>query len=147
MGVGKADYIVPFAEYYSSARKRQGHRTVYVAVVICGQKPYYVVDTLITEAMETGTEALSKELLECEIKSDGKIAIYDIHFNTGSASIQADSQTALRTMADCIKASPGMNFTIVGYTDDTGPLEANLAASLLGQNKSISAALPEIHLT
>ena len=129
MGFTVADYIVTFPDHYLVAHLANADRSVYVAIIISEKKPYYVVDTLAAAAMETGTVALTLELLERHIQQDGKVAIYDIHFTTGSSEIKKDSEPALQTLATYIRAHPDKSFYLVGHTDDTGALEANLALS------------------
>ena len=104
-------------------------QSAYVAVTINEKKPYYVVDTLVAAAMEKSTVALSLELLERHIRQDGKIAIYDIHFATGSSTIEKESVPALEILATFIRANPGKSFYLVGHTDDTGALESKLGLS------------------
>ena len=66
--------------------------------------------------------------MRSEIEASGKIAIYDIHFATGSAVIEPDSAESLGVIARYLNEAPG-GFYIVGHTDDTGSLETNRALS------------------
>ncbi len=72
---------------------------------------------------------LTPGLLESRIEKDGRIAIYDIHFVAGSDAVDPASEPALKTIADFIRSHPDRNFYLVGHTDDTGGLQANLVLS------------------
>jgi len=50
-------------------------------------------------------------------------------FDTGSATLQPDSQDQLANMAAILKAYPGVKIRIGGYTDNTGDPAANLKLS------------------
>ena len=97
-------------------------------VAISGNVPRYIVEEVTLAAMATNTVTLSLERLQSEIKNAGRIAIYDIHFATGSAVIEPESANALAIIASYLTDTAG-NFYIVGHTDDTGTLPANLDLS------------------
>jgi outer membrane protein OmpA-like peptidoglycan-associated protein len=53
-----------------------------------------------------------------------------VHFDTGSATISADSLDVLTAAANALKAAPaGSKVEIGGYTDNTGDAAANLKLS------------------
>lgn len=46
-------------------------------------------------------------------------------FETGSATLKAESQEQLKNIAEILKAYPNMHIKLAGYTDNTGDAEAN----------------------
>ncbi len=128
VGRGDLDRIRAFPEYYLIASRTQGVETVWVMISICTELNLYLIEELTTEAMETGTVTLSLDRLRSEISAVGKIAVYDIHFATGSAEIAGDSETALAVIASYLRETSS-GFYVVGHTDDTGSLESNLDLS------------------
>ncbi|MDH3687297.1 MAG: OmpA family protein [Myxococcales bacterium] len=116
------------ADYYLVASRTANGETRWVAVVLCRYEHLYMVEELTTTAMETGTVTLSIEAMRSEFEESGKIAVYDIHFATGSAVIQPESADALAVIASYLSETTG-GFYIVGHTDDTGSLEHNLTLS------------------
>jgi len=126
---GERSWLSSFAEHYISATKQQGDAAYFVTVVIADRRDLYAVDVLQTAAMETGTVSVTLELLKSKIEAEGRIAIYDILFDTGSAAIRPESEAALETIAAYIKGSATRRFYIVGHTDDTGSLESNMKLS------------------
>lgn len=120
--------IASFADHYILARGTQGDETYHVAVILSNEDDLYMVEELRTEAMETGTVTLDIEAMRSALETAGKIAIYDIHFATGSADIEASSADALSVIASYLEES-GDTYYVVGHTDDTGTLAGNLELS------------------
>jgi len=121
-------YIVGAADYYLVASRERGSEQRWVTVVLSRSRPRYLVEELTPTAMETGTVALNLDAMRSAILESGKIAIYDIHFATGSAVIQPESAEALRVVAAYLSDTSD-SFYIVGHTDDTGSLQRNLMLS------------------
>ena len=128
--VGALDlaFVVGVADHYLVASRTAGGEERWVAVLLSGSRPYYMVEELTLEAMEEGTVTLDLATMRSEIESSGKIAIYGIHFATGSAEIEPRSADALAVIATYLQETRG-GFYIVGHTDDTGSLENNLRLS------------------
>lgn len=117
-----------FADYYLVARQARPDRTLHVAIVISRDQGLYLIDELTTAPMATGTVSLDLDAMRRAMEETGKIAIYDVHFGTASDVIEPSSGEALRIIARYLADEPG-RFYIVGHTDDTGSLAANLALS------------------
>lgn len=116
------------AAYYLVASRNEGGRDIWVAVVVCRYNDLYMVEELTTAAMAVGTVSIDLERLRSAMEANGRIAIYDIHFATGSAELEPESAAALAVIAEYLQQSTD-RFYIVGHTDDTGTLEGNLALS------------------
>lgn len=128
--VGMSDLarIAGFADHYLVASRTAGAETLWVSIILSSEQHLYLVEELTTTAMETGTVTLDLDRMRTEIEQSGKIAVYDIHFATGSAVIEPESADALAVIATYLREAPG-GFYIVGHTDDTGSLSANLTLS------------------
>lgn len=121
-------YIVGVADHYLVASRTSNEQELWVAIALSGQRPKYIVEEVTLTAMATNTVTLDLERLRSEIESAGKIAIYDIHFATGSAVIEPESADALGIIASYLNETSG-GFYIVGHTDDTGSLASNIELS------------------
>jgi outer membrane protein OmpA-like peptidoglycan-associated protein len=128
--VGALDlaFVTGAAEQYMVASRTAGGEERWVAVLLSGSRPFYMVEEVTVDAMETGTVTLNLEAMRTEIEASGKIAVYDIHFATGSAVIEPESAAALQVIATYLNEISG-RFYIVGHTDDTGSLGTNMGLS------------------
>ena len=122
------DRIRLFGEYYISAIKQTSTTTLYAFVVLSSQKNLYLIEELTAAKMEEDTVTINLDAMRAAITDTGKIAVYDIYFETGSAEITSQSSHALNTIANYLKQDKN-NYYIVGHTDDTGSLENNLTLS------------------
>jgi outer membrane protein OmpA-like peptidoglycan-associated protein len=128
VGRGELARLGSQAEFYLAASRSEGGREFWVAVVICRYNDLYMIEELTTAAMKEGTVSIDVDRLRSAIDSTGRIAIYDIHFATGSAEIRPESSKALAVIAEYLNQTSD-TFYIVGHTDDTGTLERNLTLS------------------
>ncbi len=63
------------------------------------------------------------------IKTEGKIAVYGITFDTGKADIKPSSEPALTEIAKLLKGQPALKLHVVGHTDNVAGLDLNLKLS------------------
>jgi OOP family OmpA-OmpF porin len=133
------DRLRLFGEYYLSAVKQTSKTTLYAVVVLSRERNLYLIDELTTASMEQDTVILNLAAMKSAIAESGKIAVYDIYFETGSANITGKSTYALKTIADYLKQD-NSNYYIVGHTDDTGSFKHNMKLSA-GRAESIVKAL------
>lgn len=143
--VGALDlaFVVGAADHYLVASRTAAGEERWVAVLLSGSRPYYMVEELTVDVMEAGTVTLDLEAMRSEIARSGKMAIYDIHFATGSADIEPRSADALAVIATYLRETSG-GFYIVGHTDDTGSLDANMRLSD-ARAAAVKQALVEAH--
>lgn len=59
------------------------------------------------------------------IEDEGRVAINDIHFETGSAEIKPVSEDELKKIADLLNQHTELQLLIEGHTDNTGTYETN----------------------
>lgn len=128
-GGGDLDWLATFAEHYIAARKVEGGAETLVVVLIADRRDLYAVDILESAAMEDDTVALSLDALRAQMTSEGRIALYGILFDTGSANLRAESQSALDVIATYLRENPNRSFYVVGHTDDAGNLASNMQLS------------------
>jgi outer membrane protein OmpA-like peptidoglycan-associated protein len=80
------------------------------------------------EAMEQKV-ALDASAMQAEIEKSGHVALHGINFETGKATITADSAATLQQIADLLSHNDGWKLRIEGHTDDVGKPKDNLALS------------------
>ena len=64
-----------------------------------------------------------------KLDRDRRVTLSDVHFQTGSADITADSEGALNELVSTLQAHPDWKVRIEGFTDNVGSQEANLKLS------------------
>jgi len=122
----KPDYREGY--YYFAAKKRINTKDVYiVGFISIWTKPFVTLDIIEVQPMEEGLVTPKK--IGDGIDAEGHIAIYDIHFDTGSATIKGESADALKNIAEYLNAHKDKKFLFVGHTDNTGNYNANLKLS------------------
>jgi outer membrane protein OmpA-like peptidoglycan-associated protein len=60
-----------------------------------------------------------------EIDTSGHVAVYGIHFDTGKATIQPDSEETLGQVKQLLESRPDLKLRIEGHTDNVGSRAAN----------------------
>ena len=89
----------------------------------------YYNQTMVSEKQmqqEVGADASS---LGEEINKSGHVAIYGIHFDTGKAGIQPDSEKTLREIAKLLRQNADLKLRVEGHTDNQGNAAANQTLS------------------
>lgn len=133
------DWLVTFAEYYIAARKTEADTEYVVVVLIADRRNLYSVDVLESAAREENTVVLSLDVLRSEIESKGRIAVYGILFDTGSATLRTDSEAALNVITQYLGENPQQSFYVVGHTDDEGNLASNIQLSQARAESTVNA--------
>jgi OmpA-OmpF porin, OOP family len=99
------------------------------AQVNAGGNGIYFVHIVEKAAMDQNVVADASSMAN-SIKETGKVAVYGIYFDTGKAILKPESQPTLQEIAKLLKADPGLKLYVVGHTDNTGTLEANMKLSM-----------------
>ncbi|MGI9366442.1 MAG: DUF1214 domain-containing protein, partial [Rhizobiaceae bacterium] len=73
-------------------------------------------------------EESAKEI-NLRITVDGRVALYGVQFETGSAALLTDSEKTLTAIAEVMKNNPDLKVAVVGHTDDVGSYDVNLTLS------------------
>ena len=90
---------------------------------------YIAVDTIEVGAMKQNMVTVSASDMAKAINTTGRVALYGILFDTGSAEVKAESKPALDEIAKLLKGEPGLKLRVVGHTDNQGTLDGNIALS------------------
>jgi len=86
--------------------------------------------TIVEEAdMKQDVEFTAGDLAEA-LKTKGSIAVHNILFDTGKASIKPESTSTLAVIGDVLKSDAALKIEIQGHTDNAGAPAANLKLSL-----------------
>ncbi len=67
--------------------------------------------------------------LKDEIEKSGHVAVYGIHFDTGKATIQADSADTLNQVVALLQQNPDLKLRVEGHTDNQGSAGSNQVLS------------------
>jgi OOP family OmpA-OmpF porin len=129
-GQGYATFVVP-----SDA----GDTWVHVEAAISGM--YYTIESIQIASMK---QEISAKALADALARDGRVAVYDILFDTGKATLRAESDWALAATAELLKTNRALSLHVVGHTDNTGNVAANLTLSEQ-RAKAVVSALVSKH--
>ena len=91
------------------------------------EETYYEIVFVELEAMEM--DMVTMEYLASGIEADGRVAIYDIYFDTGESKIKAESEEALAVIAEFLLENSAKKYLVVGHTDFIGSYQMNLDLS------------------
>ncbi|PLW83484.1 hypothetical protein CWI75_03770 [Kineobactrum sediminis] len=83
----------------------------------------------VVESGELEVRMIDAEAMDNALTETGRITLENIHFETGSARLTANSDPALQEMARLLAEKAELNVYIVGHTDNVGTVENNLALS------------------
>ncbi len=64
-----------------------------------------------------------------EFEQTGHVILDDLHFRTGEVALGDGPFASLALLAGFLAENPGTRLALVGHTDDTGALEANISVS------------------
>ena len=63
------------------------------------------------------------------LEADGRVAVRNIHFDTGEATIRPESDEVLEQIGTMLQDHPELNLMIEGHTDDEGEFDMNMQLS------------------
>jgi len=64
-----------------------------------------------------------------DLQQTGHVILDDLHFQTGEVALGAGPFESLNLLAGFLATNPNTRLALVGHTDDTGALQANIAVS------------------
>ena len=97
---------------------------VFVDATAAGQTGHREGYTLyILERAAMAQDIVANELLD-KINKDGMVALY-LNFDTGSANLQASSNSQIDQIAAMLKSNATLNVEVAGHTDNVGAADAN----------------------
>ena len=85
--------------------------------------------TVVEEAgMEQVVEFSTAELA-ATLRSKGSVALHEVHFDTGKASLKPGSAAVLAPVGELLRSDPALRLEIQGHTDNVGSPADNLGLS------------------
>jgi outer membrane protein OmpA-like peptidoglycan-associated protein len=110
--------------YLTGHFSRNG-RSVYVAVAINPQIHY--IHTLEAQAMQAGM--VSATALADSLDRDGRVELRGVYFDSGNSVLRSESHATIAEIAQLMNARPTIRLAVVGHTDNTGKVDANIRLS------------------
>lgn len=119
--------------YYMVAKGVKDSLDVYVNLYICpggnyGQD-FTIVNQSVIEVVPLELGLVSADNIAQNIDLTGHSIFYDIHFATGSSTIEAKSNNQIKQIAVYLNAHKVKKFFIVGHTDNVGDFTSNMTLS------------------
>jgi outer membrane protein OmpA-like peptidoglycan-associated protein len=108
---------------YFTGRLQYNDGTAYVAVAVNPQVTYLHV--LETARLDQGMVEVDAAALAAGLEKDGRVRLDGIHFDTGKATLKADSNPALDQAALLMRQQATLKLLIAGHTDNVGGDSAN----------------------
>jgi outer membrane protein OmpA-like peptidoglycan-associated protein len=90
-----------------------------------------VIEIAEPKAMASGQVTVDAGALGKGLAADGRVALYGIYFDTGKATLKAESDAQLTEMARLLTSPGAPGVLIVGHTDNQGSFENNVELSKL----------------
>lgn len=154
--VSPRNYYLGFGEYhanqeYTLARLDRPEGDVYASVYVVLNKAggggdrnrsLVQLDVLELKPMENRMVTLNAEELDTDLKTEGRVAVYGIVFDTDKDTIRPDVKPQLDEIAKLMKSNLSLEVLVVGHTDSQGSLEYNRDLSMR-RARSIVKALAE----
>ncbi|WP_170329657.1 OmpA family protein [Ruegeria arenilitoris] len=78
------------------------------------------------------------------LTQNGHVILDDLHFRTGEITLGEGPFASLEVIAGYLADNPGVRMALVGHTDDTGALDANISVST-GRAQAVRVRLIEAH--
>lgn len=88
-----------------------------------------VVDVIEAKAREQKMVTVQAGEMAKAISSEGRIALYGIHFDFNKADVKGESTPTLEQMTKLLKDNPSLKLIVVGHTDDVGTFPFNMDLS------------------
>jgi len=119
--------------YYLVAKGVKDSLDVYVNLYIAKGSNYgqtfVVVNQSVIETVPLELGLVKADNIAQNINVAGHSIFYDIHFNSGSATINANSDNQIKQIAEYLNNHKDKKFYIVGHTDNVGNFASNMTLS------------------
>ena len=103
---------------------QKGGRWVQVKIEPWNEYSSYVLTSVLVKGMAQEMEATADQMA-AEIAKTGRVAVYGINFDTGSAKIKPESDKVLGEIASLLGKNPAWKMRVEGHTDDVGGKASN----------------------
>jgi OmpA-OmpF porin, OOP family len=112
----------------SVAQLPVGGKKIWIQLSIADRGDYYELTIVEEAAMEQKVEFTAAELARL-LNENGSVALHNILFDTGKATLKAESAAALAPVGELLKSEPQLKLEIQGHTDNVGVAAQNLKLS------------------
>jgi outer membrane protein OmpA-like peptidoglycan-associated protein len=92
-------------------------------------KGTYYDQTIVTISQMRQEVTADASSLADEINKSGHVAVYGIHFDTGKATLQPDSEQVLGEIVKLLDQNAALKLRVEGHTDNQGAAPANMTLS------------------
>ena len=121
-------------DHYLAARNEDGSlwTSIYVARNDFSRTPEHLHPIVLVDVVEAGmmeTRMIDASEMARSIEETGRIALDNVYFEFGEATLEARSDPALTEMGRLLTENPAIEVYIVGHTDNVGSLDGNLDLS------------------
>jgi OOP family OmpA-OmpF porin len=110
------------ARFYMTAQK--GQQWVHLNAVSDAYELTAVKQKQMEQLMTADADGWAEQ-----VNQTGRVSVYGINFDTGKATIRADSEPALNEVAKMLEANPSWAMLVAGHTDNVGAKPMNLTLS------------------
>lgn len=110
------------------ARLPAGGKNIWLQIAVANSGEMFTLTVLEEAAMEQHVEFTAMELAAA-LNAKGSVALHNILFDTGKATLKAESAAALAPVGELLKADATLRLEIQGHTDNVGAAAANLKLS------------------
>lgn len=117
-------FTVDYANSPGGITAHKGNTWIYID----NKGTFYYQTIVAAQEMKQEVTADASSLMN-EIEKTGHVAVYGIHFDTGKATVLADSEDTLKQVGDLLQHNPDLKLRVEGHTDNQGNAAANQALS------------------
>jgi len=105
-----------------------GGKNIWVELFVTDNGARYELYVIEEAAMEQKVEFTAAELSKA-LSETGAVALHDVLFDTGKATLKPESTAALAPVGELLKTDSALRLEIQGHTDNVGAAAANLKLS------------------
>jgi OmpA-OmpF porin, OOP family len=105
-----------------------GGKNLWLEIYVSNSGENYELHVVEEAAMEQKVEFTAMELAKA-LSDTGSVALHNILFDTGKATLKAESAATLAVVGELLKSDAALRLEIQGHTDNVGQAAANLKLS------------------
>ncbi len=133
-------WVDGFDYHYFSARKAEGGRETYAAVLVSKNNDEIYAELVIVQLAAMDDKMVDAAAMAKGLGDKGHIALYGIYFDTDKTTLKPQSRPTLDEIAKLLKSQPKLAVYIVGHTDSQGGYDYNMNLSR-GRAQAVAADL------
>jgi len=113
---------------YAAREDESGKVWTQISAAQSRKDPVFL-SVVVVEDTTFENKIVDAKAVSSELSAQGKMAFYDILFETGSAELKPSSDATLKVISEVIQASGDLKVIVVGHTDNEGALDPNINLS------------------